>query len=287
MAHDLKWYANQARGLRSSAGSQKRLMFPVSYLPFLLFIARLTVFAASLLAMVDSRAETITLVGEDAWYPYSGVAQGKNRGFAVDVIRAAYAVSKIEVRFIAAPYSRCLMLVKTGQELGCFDSLKDSKLEPDFLFHKEAIFQASIDIYARTGSSFAKNGKISGSDLHKYIIGVTHGYTYGSEFESDNRIVRESAPTDVSNLRKLLLGRSDYSLIYSRVVDYLISTYPDEFKGKIQRVANLIEDKLFVSFSRRRAESARYADALDKGLREIRANGVYAAIEKKWAKPEP
>ena len=48
-----------------------------------------------------------------------------------------------------------------------------------------------------------------------------------------------------------------------------------------------MEDNLYVSFSKRMPEAARYADALDQGLRTIRANGVYAAIEKKWANPEP
>ncbi len=116
---------------------------------------------------------------------------------------------------------------------------------------------------------------------------MTHGYTYGTAFESDTRIIREPAPNDLSNLRKLLLGRSDYSLIYTRIADYLTSTHTEEFKGKIQQVGILVEDNLYVSFSKRRPESARYANALDQGLRQIRANGVYATIEKKWARPEP
>lgn len=231
--------------------------------------------------------ETITLVGEDSWYPYSAVKDGQNRGFAVDVIRAAYAAVGIQVRFIATPYSRCLMLVKSGQELGCFDSLKDAVLEPDFLFHKEPVFRASIGIYARKGSDLAKARNLRSQDLHRHVIGVTHGYTYGSAFENDSRIVRETAPTDLSNLRKLMLGRSDYSLIYTRVVDYLQGMHADEFKGKIDKVGTLMEDNLYVSFSKRMPEAARYADALDQGLRTIRANGVYAAIEKKWANPEP
>jgi len=236
---------------------------------------------------VYSQGQAITLIGEDSWYPYSAVKEGKNRGFAVDVIKAAYAAVNVDVKFIATPYSRCLMLVKSGQELGCFDSLKDATLEPDYLFHKEAIFKASVGIYARADSPQSRVRKLNVQELHKYVIGVTHGYTYGSAFENDARIVREPAPSDVSNLRKLLLGRSDYSLIYTRIADYLSSTYPEEFKGKIQQTGILLEDSLYVSFSKRRPESQRYADALDQGLRQIRANGVYAAIEKKWARPEP
>ncbi|MFZ6655350.1 substrate-binding periplasmic protein [Undibacterium sp. TJN19] len=229
-------------------------------------------------------AETITLIGEDNWYPYSAVKDGKNRGFAVDVITAAYAASNIQVRFIATPYSRCLMLVQSGQELGCFDSLQDSTLTPNFLFHKEAIFKASIGIYSK--ADHAATG-LTKRDLHGHAIGVTHGYTYGDAFENDKQMLREIAPSDLSNIRKLILGRSDYSLIYTRIADYLITTYPDELKGKIHQVGTLVEDKLFISFSKQRADAQHYADALDKGLREIRANGKYAVIEKKWATPAP
>jgi polar amino acid transport system substrate-binding protein len=254
---------------------------------FRLRFTKALVYCLVSLCYVVSHAETITLVGEDSWYPYSAVKDGQNRGFAVDVIRAAYAAVKIDVKYIATPYSRCLMLVQSGQELGCFDSLKDAKLEPDFIFHKEPIFKASVGIYARTDSPQTRVSKINVQELHKYVIGVTHGYTYGTAFESDTRIVREPAPSDLSNLRKLLLGRSDYSLIYTRIADYLNSIHPEEFKGKIQQVGILVEDSLYVSFSKRRPESSRYANALDQGLRLIKANGVYAVIEKKWARPEP
>ena len=241
----------------------------------------------SFLGSACSQAETITIVGEDSWYPYSAVKDGQNRGFAVDVIKAAYAAVNIDVKFIATPYSRCLMLVQSGQELGCFDSLKDTALEADFIFHKEAIFKASVGIYARIDSPQSRVSKVNVQELHKYVIGVTHGYTYGSAFESDTRIVREPAPNDLSNLRKLLLGRSDYSLIYTRIADYLTSVHPDEFKGKIQQTGILLEDSLYVSFSKRRPESQHYANALDQGLRQIKTNGVYAVIEKKWVRPEP
>ncbi len=239
------------------------------------------------LGSVYSQAESITLIGEDSWYPYSAVKDGQNRGFAVDVIRAAYAAVNIDVKFIATPYSRCLMLVQSGQELGCFDSLKDARLEPDFLFHKEAIFKASVGIYARTDSPQSRVSKINVQELHKYVIGVTHGYTYGTAFENDTRITREPAPNDLSNLRKLLFGRSDYSLIYTRIADYLASTNPEEFRTKIQQVGILVEDSLYVSFSKRRPEATRYANALDQGLRQIKANGVYGSIEKKWARLAP
>jgi polar amino acid transport system substrate-binding protein len=230
----------------------------------------------------STHAETITLVSEDNWYPYAALKEGKITGFAVDVIEAAYAKMNIKVEFISAPYARCLMLVKTGRALGCFDSLNDVTLAPDFLFHHEPLFKATIGIYA-LGQHQMKSVNVA--DLRGHTVGVTHEYTYGDAIESDKQIVREVAPSDLSNLRKLLIHRSEYSLVYTRIVDYLQVAYPDEFKGKVRQVGVAFEDNLYVSFSKTWPDAKRYANLLDQGLVAIRADGMYKKLEIKWATP--
>lgn len=227
-------------------------------------------------------AETITLVREDNWYPYAALKDGKISGFAVDVIEAAYAKMDIKVEFISAPYARCLMLTKSGRALGCFDSLNDVTLAPDFLFHREPLFKGTIGIYAISEN---QSKSVSVVDLHGHTVGVTHEYTYGDAIESDKKIIREVAPSDLSNLRKLLIHHSDFSLVYTRIVDYLQVAYPDEFKGKIRQVGVAFEDNLFVSFSKTWPDAKRYANLLDQGLIAIRADGTYKKLEKKWATP--
>lgn len=238
----------------------------------------------SVAASATDTGNSITLVGEDEWYPYAAFKDGKLQGLAVDVIEAAFAAVNVKVQFKSAPYARCLMLAESGQELACFDSLKDSKLSKNFLFHTEPIFSAEIGIYA-LDSSREKNVQIDA--LHGKQVGVTHGYTYTDKVDIDHWIVREVAPTDLSNLRKLIRQRSDYSLVYTRVVDYLVSRYPDELRGKIKQVGSLSKSALYVSFSKQRAESAKFAELLDQGLRKIKKNGKYAKIEQKWQRPLP
>lgn len=261
-----------------------------------LFIAMFLLIPAQVLALhavqpqliVESSAmeggDTITLVGEDEWYPYAAWKDGKLQGLAVDIIEAAYAAVNVKVQFKAAPYARCLMLAETGQELACFDSLKDSKLSKAFLFHEVPIFRAEIGIYAASEVDL-KNLQFSA--LQGKHVGLTHGYTYTDEVDNDRTIQREVAPTDLSNLRKLLRQRSDFSLIYTRVFDYLISRYPDELKGKIKQVGLIGQNALYVSFSRNRADSAKYAALLDRGLRKIKKDGSYLKIEQKWKNPAP
>jgi polar amino acid transport system substrate-binding protein len=235
-------------------------------------------------AFTSAQAETITLVSEDNWYPYAALRNGKVSGFTVDIIEAAYAKSGITVEFVSAPYSRCLMMTKSGKTLGCFNSLNDASLASDFLFHHEPLFKAVIGIYAKEKT---QEKSLKAIDLRGYRVGVTHEYTYGEKIESDKKIIREVAPSDLSSLRKLTMGRSDYSLVYTRVADYLQTAYPAELKGKVQQVGVALEDKLFVSFSKMRPDAARYAALLDQGLLAIRADGTYRKLEKKWETPSP
>lgn len=267
---------------RSAISASTRFIFILSR-PVLFLIA-IAAGVSSLPAQADNAVPTITLVGEDEWYPYSAYKDGKLQGLAVDIIEAAYAAVNVKVQFKTAPYVRCMMLAESGQELGCFDSLKDSKLIKIHLFHQEPIFKAEIGIYARADSTESKLGPRALKNRH---VGVTHGYTYSDEVDGDQLILREVAPTDVSNLRKLLLHRSEYSLVYTRVVDYLVSKHPAEFKNKIRQVGSLSQLDLFVSFSKRRPESMKFANLLDAGLRKIKKNGVYAEIEQKWRTPAP
>jgi polar amino acid transport system substrate-binding protein len=253
------------------------LQFPVLGLFNLMMACILSCAFAS-----SARAETITLVSEDNWYPYAALKDGKISGFAVDVIEAAYAKMNIKVEFISAPYSRCIMLTKTGRALGCFDSLNDVTLAPDFLFHQQPLFKATIGIYS---ASKNQSGTVSVADLRGRTVGVTHEYTYGDAIESDKKIVREVAPTDISSLRKLLKNRSEYSLVFTRIVDYLQVAHPDEFKGKVHQVGVAHEVNLYVSFSKIWPDAKRYANLLDQGLIAIRANGTYKKLEEKWATP--
>lgn len=234
--------------------------------------------------VADEQGDSITLVGEDEWYPYAAFKDGKLQGLAVDIIEAAFAAMHVKVEFKSAPYARCLMLADSGQELACFDSLKDSQLRKRFLFHEVPIFKAEIGIYA---VEILPQSNLQFAALRGKHVGVTHGYTYTDEVDNDTSILREVAPTDLSNLRKLLRQRSDYSLIYTRVFDYLMSRYPEELRGKVKQVGSIGKNDLYVSFSRSRPESAKYADLLDRGLRKIKKDGTYMKLEQKWKNPAP
>lgn len=222
-------------------------------------------------------SEQLTLVAEDDWAPYASVQHGQAYGMAVDIVRAAYLAVGVTVRFRSMPYARCMKLVEVGREVGCFNSLKDSTTLQHFAFGKQPLFTATIAIYSHQPESGITVAGLAGKR-----VGLTNGYTYGSEVEQDGRMLKDKAVSDLASLRKLVAGRLDYALVYTRVADQLQREYGHELSGRLFRVGTVIENPLFVSFSRHnlRSESARFQ--LDRGLQRLQQSGQYQQILQQW-----
>lgn len=246
---------------------------PVKLRPYLLLLV--------CLLPVCHAAERLTLAVEDDWYPFAAVHNGKVVGMAVEIVREAYRAVGVEVLFRSMPYARCMRQTELGYEVGCFNSLLDSSTRDRFRFGQQPLFHGAIAIYAQA----SKARPVALPDLAGKRVGLTNGYTYGTAVETDRQMIKEYARNDLANLRKLALGRLDYALVYTRVADYLQSAYPNELSGKLQAVGKVIENPLYLSFSRNnlRAESA--LRQLDQGLARIRRDGSYAAIATRWRQP--
>jgi polar amino acid transport system substrate-binding protein len=224
--------------------------------------------------------ERIRIGAEDDWSPYSSAVKGKPVGFAVDVVRAAWAAAGIDVELVPLPYARCMKDVDRGLLAGCFDTLRDPILESKYRWHQKPLFKSRIGIYGLVGDGQSRPD-VKLTDLYGKRIGVTHGYEYGEAFDGDKTMLREMAPSDLSSLRKLVAGRVDYALFYDRVADSLAKTYPELGKSfMLQGV--LVEPNLFLAFSRTYPDIERIVSQFDQGLAKVRSSGEYARIEARW-----
>jgi polar amino acid transport system substrate-binding protein len=223
-------------------------------------------------------AETVTIVAEDDWWPYSASRNGVATGFSVDVMSAAMHAVNIEVDFKVLPFSRCVALVKAGQEIGCFNMLKDETTEKDFLFPDEPLFKGIVAIYARkdyVGTATIKSMEGKG-------VGTTFGYTYGPEIENNPKIKRYVSHQDVVSLKNLALGRLDFALLDTRVEASLMKENWATLGGKIKPVGVALPAPLYTFFSKTHPDGRRVMEALNRGLKIIRSNGTYSKIDKKW-----
>jgi polar amino acid transport system substrate-binding protein len=228
--------------------------------------------------------ERIRIGAEDDWSPYSSSVNGKPQGFAVDLVRAAWAASGLDVELVPLPYARCMKEVDRGDLAGCFDTLRDPVLESRYRWHQQPLFQARIGIYGRANpgiTSGVASKSVALDMLRGKRIGTTHGYDYGAAFDNDRSMLRDEAPSDLSSLRKLVAGRVDYVLVFDRVANAIAKMHPELGQAySLQGV--LVEPQLYISFSPKYPDIDRIVALFDQGMSKIRKSGEYARIEAQW-----
>jgi polar amino acid transport system substrate-binding protein len=223
--------------------------------------------------------DKVRIGAEDDWRPYSSVSGGAPVGFAVDIVKAAWAAAGVSLELVPLPYARCMRMVDNGDLDGCFDTLRDARTEPHYRWHRQPLFKARIAIYGRAGP---QDSKILGlADLLGRRIGVTNGYDYGETFDNDSRMVRDAAASDLITLRKLVAGRVDYALVYDRVASHIADLNPELAPLFVQRGV-LAEPLLYLSFRRKGDDLTALIARFDRGLEQIRKSGEYARIEARW-----
>jgi polar amino acid transport system substrate-binding protein len=227
----------------------------------------------------DKVPNKVRIGAEDDWRPYSYVSGREPVGFAVDIVKAAWAAAGVSLELVPLPYARCMRMVDNGDLDGCFDTLRDARTEAKYRWHRQPLFKARIAIYGRT---VGPNAPVVGpDDLLGHRIGVTNGYDYGAKFDGDSRMVRDVAVSDLVSLRKLVAGRVDYALVYDRVADRIADLHPELGPYFVQRGV-LVEPLLYLSFKRKGDALTPLIAKFDQGLEQIRKSGAYARIEARW-----
>ncbi|MDK2123379.1 substrate-binding periplasmic protein [Parachitinimonas caeni] len=232
-----------------------------------------------LLGVHSANAETVTIGAEDDWYPYSRVQNGQPKGMAVDLVREAFGSVGIDVQFQSLPYSRCLALARMGSVAGCFDTARNTRLEPQYLWPFQPLFTARVQIFGRADVS-QRNLQLK--DLEGREVGVTAAYEYGEAFDSNPRVRRVVSDRDLQSFRKLLNGKVEFVVIYEKVANHLLEKHAHEFKGRIKPVGEVGETGLYLALSKTAPNARMTAEWFDRGLATILRNGRYKAIEQSW-----
>jgi polar amino acid transport system substrate-binding protein len=240
-----------------------------------------TLFKAVLLLALgaNASAETITVGAEDDWAPYSSVVNGKAEGFAVDVVREAYAAVGITVEFEVLPYVRCMAKARAGKLIGCFDAVPNGMIKPHYLWHAHPLFTTHMNVYALAASP--EQG-MSATQLEGKTVGVARDYEYGDEFDLNTKIVRKVVDKNEQGFKMLQAGRIQYMAAEQRIADALFRRYPQEFGGKFKLAGTVATPGLYMAFTKNSADAARYLAKFNQGYATIRSNGKYKDIEKRW-----
>lgn len=223
--------------------------------------------------------ETVVIAAEDGWYPYGGAMNGQAVGLGVDLVRASFAAVGIDVEFKSVPYARCLSMVVEGSVLACNEPARTAETEHLLLWPDKPLFSAKSLIYARRPSS--ESGLTVKSLEGKRVL-VTHGFEYGSEFDSNPRINKMPATQEVSVFRMLLVGRADYLAAYEKVAEHIIASHPKAFRDRFVTVGTIAETSMYCAFSPKFPGSQAYLKRFNEGYALITKSGELKAIEGRW-----
>lgn len=222
-------------------------------------------------------AETVVIAAEDDWAPYSSAQPGRAgpQGFAVDLVREAFASQGIVVRFELVPFGRCMFLARTGAAAGCFNASPTAENQDQYHWHATPMFREDLAIFglatdARTGLGL--------QDLEGKTVGHTLGYMNPDEFTANPRIRRRSAKSDALLLMMLAAGRVDYILMDAMPGALRIARDPS-LRGRIKPVGSISTNGFWVAFSRSRPDGRHLADTFERGLAALKASGRYQALD--------
>ncbi|MFZ6754808.1 substrate-binding periplasmic protein [Undibacterium sp. Dicai25W] len=169
------------------------------------------------------------------WSPYVSPSL-PDEGFVAAIVKAAAQKSQSEVSIDYFPWSRTVQVgLNDADYAGYFPAFYLKERE------KSCYFSNTLG-NSTVGFASLKNKLFDWQtlqDLQFYYIGVVQDYANGEEFDAlvKQRIIRtDTAPSDISNVRKLLAGRVDVIVIDKNVLRQLLITDNSLSKDKLNIV---------------------------------------------------
>lgn len=227
-----------------------------------------------LLPQVTWGGESVTLVTA-SYEPYV-ITDGSRQGFFVDLIKAAFAESDVDVNIKYLPWKRCEMMVAEGEVFAAFPYSRSEEERP-YAFFADTVWADRFLFFYREAwrSHFDFT---SYDDLRGVRIGGTWGYFYIEHFKAQS-LDLDLAVDEASGLRKLNEGRVDVLIDMELAGWSLIRKhYPgnESLFHATQTAWKELDVTLMVS--KKFSGSKRLMALFNAGLRAIRENGEFDRI---------
>jgi len=257
-----------------------------------LVLILLIIFVSKTSYSSDEKIKAVILA-EDAFPPFSSL----NGGFSNEVVVAAFKASGVKVSLEVYPFSRLMMMVKSGTAAGGFNAIPTTDNENQFLFGKYPIYVSQQRFYYSVDDPVVINTeedifeKLVKQDI---VVGDVRGYIYPPAFEllksqtaknGRNLIYTDTVKSDEKLIKKLLLGRNRVALMHSEVASLHIKNMNIEDKIRFGNFA--WEAPLYIAFSKVNPNASFLIEAFDKGMEVIIDNGVYDYLLKKYSLDTP
>lgn len=229
------------------------------------------------------------IIAGDNWCPINCVEGSDKEGYMIDIAREAFALSGHDVNYIEIPWTRAVGMARKGEIDAVVGAFRGDA--PDFIFPQQPLLKISPSSLFATSDNWQYSGLPS---MNKVILGTIKGYDYGSELNmyinslvatDSDKIVQLYGNNAVErNIQFLLKNRIDVFVESEPVFWYQVNRL--KIEQKVQKVGEVSPaEPCFIAFSPNRDNSSLLAKQLDKGLKQLLANGRVGSIANKYGLP--
>jgi polar amino acid transport system substrate-binding protein len=235
------------------------------------------------------KARVVTICS-DPWMPFAGDGRpGSDEGYVIELTREALARSGYQVRYVVVPWSRCIADVRSGRwdAIACVDAREVE----DAIYPAEPVGETRPSLFTRTDSTWRFAGLPSLAGIR---LGAIRNYAYSDDIDEwirtnadDPKRVFLAGGTEPLNrlLEMLDAGRVDAIVENPHVAAWAARRLGKPAKGL--RDAGSVRPLLhfYVAFSPKASDGPALAQAFDRGLRALRAEGKLDALLARYQVP--
>ena len=228
--------------------------------------------------------DEMTMATSD-WPPYEYVQDGKNVGFATEVLEEVLTKLGYTLKIEIMPWKRATEMAKAGEMDAVYSASENAERAEFLYFPKTALHPSEYVFFIRKADA----GKLkfdSLDDIKDHKVGVTRGYAYSDELlkKLDELKNSEEANSDDLNFEKLVGGRIEYFPAELLNGLFLIK------KMGIQDQVTFLEKRIkvkdyFIAFSKKSPKiSPEFVEKFANELKAFKETDKYKAIEAKYSK---
>ena len=226
-----------------------------------------------LLLPLDVAAQALRLVA-DPWPPFNDHTL-LNNGVASDLVSSALGRAGYVTEYAQAPWARAVR----GLQHSDYDVLINawySEERASYGYFSAPFLLNRIRLLRRKGSAIQFEQL---ADLYIQRIAVVRGYAYSAEFDSDPRLHKVGVGSFASAARMLQAGRVELTLEDELVARYHLAGELSGIRDELEFIERpLSENGLHILIRRSHPQHRQIAEAFDRAIVAMRADGSYAAI---------
>ncbi len=211
------------------------------------------------------------------WEPYIGKSL-PNEGYVAEIVREAFKREGYSIEIQYYPWARTVEMAKKGQVDGYLPEYYAKEVE-EYASFSQGFPGGPVVFFKRKADKITYTKY---EDLKNYNIGVVREYVNEEKFDAATYLKKDEAVDDATNVNKLLNKRLDLFVADKFVGLHLLKK---SFANRAHEVdfieKPLINHKLYVAFSNKGKNQAKYQAAFNAGLEKITKDGTVAKILKK------